>query len=110
MPIMTRAQAKIIAEELYKLMRKDILFVVQETTIDENEEYLTSVEAAKMLGWSIGTLYNRKKDIGSYIKVGNQLRFPKTKLKRIIESGRLKGSSVCQTRAEYQPNVKCAAN
>lgn len=93
MGIMTRAQAKIIAEELYKLMRNDIREIVRETTIFENEEYLTSVDAAKMLNWSIGTLYNRKDDIGSYIKVGNQLRFPKTQLKRIIESGRLKGAS-----------------
>lgn len=76
-------------------MRQDILAVVTETTIDENEEYLTSVDAAKMLGWSVGTLYNRKKDIGSFVKIGNQLRFPKSKLKRIIESGRLKGEKQC---------------
>ena len=89
MPIMTRAQAKLIAEELYKLLKKDILEVSKQVTLDENEVYLTSVDAAKMLGWSVGTVYNRKNDIGGFIKVGNQLRFPKTRLRRIIESGRL---------------------
>ena len=51
--------------------------------------FVNSVDAAKILNWSVGTLYNRKNDVGSYVKVGNRLMFSKRAIKQRMASGTL---------------------
>lgn len=87
--MITRSQAKMIAEELHKLIRKDVVETVKEIVIEETDEFINSVEAAKILNWSMKTLYNRRDDVGSYVKVGNRLMFSKRALKQRISSGAL---------------------
>lgn len=93
MGMMTRAQAKIIAEELYKLMRNDVVNVAQEIAREDMDQFISAPEAAKMLGWSVKTLYTRKNDIAAYVKVGNKLMFKRSQLMKIIGSGKLRRRS-----------------
>ena len=53
---MTRTEARILAEELYKLMRKDVKRIVEETVIECSDEWVGVGEAANILGCSVGTL------------------------------------------------------
>lgn len=87
--MITRNQAKMIAEELYKIIRKEVVAAAKEITADETDVLLNSCDAAKLLNWSVGTLYNRKKDVGSYVKVGNRLMFSKRAIIQRINSGAL---------------------
>jgi hypothetical protein len=54
--MLTRREARMIAEELYVLMNKD-----KESA--EDKRVIGAVEAARMIGWSLRTLYNRISDI-----------------------------------------------
>lgn len=90
MALTPRAQAKLIAEELFKLLRKDVVAVAREVGEEEFEEYVDAKEAAKILGWKVRNVYARKDDIGAYTKLGRNLRFPKSKLLQIMGSGFLK--------------------
>lgn len=85
----TRNQAKMIAEELYKIIRKDVVSAAKDIVVEETDELINSNDAAKILNWSVGTLYNRKNDIGSFVKVGNRLMFSKRALMQRISSGSL---------------------
>lgn len=60
---MNRNEAKMVAEELYKLIHKDVRNIVSQTVKEETEEWIGAKEAAKVLGWSVGTLYNRIEEI-----------------------------------------------
>lgn len=60
---MTRTEARILAEELYKLMRKDVKRIVEETVIECSDEWVGVGEAANILGCSVGTLYNNISNI-----------------------------------------------
>lgn len=82
-----RSEAKMIAEELYKLIRKDVVEVAKDVTADETEEYLTVKEAAKILGWSTANVYRRKDDLKCYVRLNGSLRFPKSQLHRVIQTG-----------------------
>ncbi|MEB3372714.1 helix-turn-helix domain-containing protein [Bacteroides sp. CR5/BHMF/2] len=46
---------------------------------EETEEWIGAKEAAKVLGWSVGTLYNRIEEI-PHTKLNNRLRFKKSAL------------------------------
>ena len=71
---MTRAEAKMIAEELYKLMRKgDVL----------PERYLNAKEAAELLGRPLRTLYNKVSEL-PHTKVGKHLRFKESSLRQYM--------------------------
>lgn len=85
----TRNQAKMIAEELYKIIHKDLVTAAKEIVVEDTDEYINSVDAAKILNWSVGTLYNRKNDVGAFVKVGNRLMFSKRALRQRISSGAL---------------------
>lgn len=76
---MNRNEAKMVAEELYKLIHKDVRNIVSQTVKEETEEWIDSKEAAKVLGWSVGTLYNRIEEI-PHTKLNNRLRFKKSVL------------------------------
>lgn len=72
---MTRRDARMIAEELYRLMRDG-------KTVPER--YLGAKEAAAMLGMPIGTLYHKLPEI-PHTKVGRRLRFTESSLRAYIE-------------------------
>ena len=76
---MTRTEARKVAEELYKLIHKDVKNIVSQTVKEETEEWIGAKEAAKVLGWSVGTLYNRIEEI-PHTKLNNRLRFKKSAL------------------------------
>lgn len=78
-----------IAEELHKMIHKDVVTAVKEIVVEETDELINAVDAAKILNWSVGTLYNRKKDVGSFVKVGNRLMFSKRALRQRMSSGTL---------------------
>lgn len=84
---LTRNQAKMIAEELYKLIRKDVVSAATEVMQDETEEYLCVKDAARMLGWSVSNVYKHKDDLKCYVRLNGRLRFPKSQLHRVIQSG-----------------------
>ena len=52
---MNRSEAKMVAEELYKLLHKDVKTLITQTVKEETEEWINSKEAAAILGWSVGT-------------------------------------------------------
>lgn len=81
---MTRTEARILAEELYKLMRKDVKRIVEETVIECSDEWVGVGEAANILGCSVGTLYNNISNI-SHTKNGRLLRFKKSELIKYLE-------------------------
>lgn len=87
--MLTRNQAKMIAEELFKLIRGDIRQVSAEIQLSETEEYLSMKEAANFLGVCYNTVWKRKEEWGCYLKVGNRILFPKSKLNQVIAQGRL---------------------
>lgn len=81
---MTRTEARILAEELYKLMRKDVKRIVEETVIECSDEWVGVGEAANILGCSVGTLYNNISKI-PHTKNGRLLRFKKSELIKYLE-------------------------
>ena len=81
---MTRTEARILAEELYKLMRKDVKRIVEETVIECSDEWVGVGEAANILGCSVGTLYNNISNI-PHTKKGRLLRFKKSALIKYLE-------------------------
>lgn len=87
--MMTRREARMIAEELYKMVRGDIKEAGKELVKMENEEYITVKDVARILGWAPITVYRRKDDIGCYVRSKNRLRFVKSQLHRAIQEGRL---------------------
>ena len=53
---MNRNEAKMVAEELYKLIHKDVRNIVSQTVKEETEEWIGAKEAAKsirLVGWHI---------------------------------------------------------
>ena len=81
---MTRTEARILAEELYKLMRKDVKRIVEETVIECSDEWVGVGEAANILGCSVGTLYNNISNIPP-TNNGRLLRFKKSELIKYLE-------------------------
>lgn len=76
---MTRAQAKMVAEELYKLIKKDIPGFVQGAVVDGMDEYLNTKQAAEFLGCSVSQIRHNIADIPC-TKVGGRYRFKKSAL------------------------------
>lgn len=81
---MNRSEARAVAEELYKLMRNDVKRLVKEAVEEETSEWIGAREAAELLGWSLGTLYNRI-DTVPHSKSGRVLRFKKSSLIKLLE-------------------------
>ncbi|MDE7421744.1 MAG: helix-turn-helix domain-containing protein [Muribaculaceae bacterium] len=85
----TRKDAKMIAEELFRMMRGDVISAAKEITKLETEEYYTPKDVARILGWNQYTVYKKKDILGCYVRINNRLLFPKSKLHAAIQSGRL---------------------
>ena len=79
---MTRSEAKILAEELYKLMKKDIKNLVSQAVEKETDEWLTAEQVADMIGVSIS--YVMHSDI-PHSKIGRLNRYRKSDIVKLIE-------------------------
>lgn len=81
---MNRTDARMIAEELAKVLQKEIRKMVVDITVGDMENYISASEAADYLGMSKRTLYNRIDEI-PHTKFGRVLKFQKSKLKEYID-------------------------
>lgn len=81
---MNRAEAKLIAEELYKLIRNDLKKAIRKAAIADSEERMDADQAAAFLGWGKRTLYNRIKEV-PHVKKGRSLIFIKSALVEFLE-------------------------
>ena len=86
----TRNQARMIAEELYKMLRSDVRDVTEAIAEDENEEFITLKEAAAMLSISPSNLYKTKDQYGCYTKINGRIKFAKSRLKKTILNGQIR--------------------
>lgn len=81
--MMTRREARMVAEELYALMQRD-------KANAEEKRYINARQAAEMLGWSLRTLYNRIDDIphegGLVNGQRKRLRFQVGAINQFLES------------------------
>ncbi len=85
----TRKEAAMIAEELYKKIKPEILSAVKDITKIETEEYYTPKDIARILGYNQYTVYKKKDLLGCYLKINNRLLFPKSKFHELLQSGRI---------------------
>lgn len=76
---MTRTDARLIAEELFKLFRKNGLDNQRPL-----EKYIGMEEAAELLGMSKHTLYKKVQQI-PHVKKGRRLVFKESTLKAYME-------------------------
>lgn len=87
------AEARMIAKELHRLVKKDIERVLKESMVEvHNNVSMNAAEAAKYLGWKIQTLYNNKSHI-PHFKVGSKLRFHRSDLDAFINEGKFNNVS-----------------
>lgn len=78
----TDRQCRLIAEELHKLMHKDIKLLVSQAVTKETDEWLTPEQVAGMLSMSIS--YVMHSDI-PYTKVGHRRRYRKSDIIKLLE-------------------------
>lgn len=83
----TRKDAKMIAEELFKMIRGDVISASKEITKVETEEYLTPKDVSRILGWSPWTVRKKKDDLKCYVRVNGRIYFMKSQLHKMIQSG-----------------------
>lgn len=86
----TRKEAKMIAEELHKLIKGDVVDAAKDITKIETEEYLTPKDVSRILGWSPWTVRKKKDDLKCYVWVGGRIFFVKSQLHKMIQSGAVK--------------------
>lgn len=84
---LTRKDAKMIAEELFKMLRSDVVAATKEIVNTETEEYLTPKDVSRILGWSPWTVRHRKDDLKCYVRINKRIFFIKSQLHRMIQSG-----------------------
>ncbi len=83
----TRQHAKMVAEELYKLTKPDVSKAMSEVIEDETEEFICTKDAARLIGISVGRLYQTKDTYGCYTRINGRIRFAKRRLIRAIQTG-----------------------
>lgn len=80
---MNRADAKAIAEELYKLIHKDVKLYISTAVSKETEEWLNTQQAAEVLGVSVSYIKKNILDI-PHTKVGRLNKFKKSTLLQFL--------------------------
>lgn len=90
--LLTRAEAKMIAEELFELLQPACVKAAKTIAEKSSDEFLDINEAATFLRCSPSTLYKAKEKTG-YTKFGNKLRFKKSSLILAMQQGLLKGQN-----------------
>lgn len=73
---MTRNECRMIAEELYSLIGKNMKSYISECIKANSDEYLNTEEASTMIGISIKTLRKRKDEF-PHVKMGKRIMFSK---------------------------------
>lgn len=86
---LTRKDAKLVAEELLKLLHgnKDFQTATEEIIKTATTQFICTKDAARLIGISPGRLYQTKDLYGCYSKVNGRLRFDKIRLTQAIMSG-----------------------
>ncbi len=90
----TRKEAAMIAEELYKKLRPDVISVAKEIAKVESEEYLTPKDVSRILGCSPYTVRRKKDDLKCYVRINGRIYFVKSQLHKMIQSGMLPSGMV----------------
>lgn len=85
----TRKEAAMIAEELYKKIKGEVVSAAKEITMMESEEYLTPKDVSRILGWSPWTVRRKKDDLKCYVRINGRIFFVKSQLHKMIQSGRI---------------------
>lgn len=78
---MTRSEARLVAEELYKLMRKDVNVLVSQMVANETDEWLSTEQAASMMGVSVS--YIKQNGI-PHSKVGRLNKYRKSDIQKLM--------------------------
>lgn len=76
---MTRSEARMIAEELMKLLYEEVKHSVSTIAAKQTDRQMSVSEAASYLGCAVKTIYN-KLDVIPHYKVGRHLRFSEAAL------------------------------
>lgn len=79
---MTRNEARLIAEELYKLMKDDVKKHVRELVKEEQEDWLSPKQAADILGVSVSFVMHS--DLPK-TKIGRMNRYRKSDIVNMLE-------------------------
>lgn len=79
---MTHREAKLIANELYKLMKKDIKGALAEAAERETDRYMTHREAAVLLCTTPTALYKDK--FVPYTKMGSKRIYSEMELRHYL--------------------------
>lgn len=79
---MTRNEARLIATELYKLMKDDVKRHVRELVKEEQDDWLSPKQAADILGVSVSFVMHS--DIPK-TKVGKLNRYKKSDVVKLLE-------------------------
>lgn len=80
---MTRNEARMLAEEIYKLIRKDIKLYAEQAVASETEEWMNTEEAAAFLGVSVSYIKKNILDI-PHAKIGKLNKFKKSALSQLL--------------------------
>lgn len=80
---MTRTDARMIAEELFKMIKPLVVEQLANITSEVIDETFDVSQAAKYLGCKQKTIYNKIKEI-PHFKVGRALRFSRLALDEYI--------------------------
>lgn len=81
---MTRNEARILAQELYKLMKGDIKKHIHEIVSKEQEEWMNVVQVSEFMGVSVAYVNAHIHEI-PHTKVGRLNRFRKSDIIRMME-------------------------
>lgn len=79
---MTRNEARLIAEELYKLMKDDVKKHVRELVKEEQEDWLSPKQVADILGVSVSFVMHS--DLPK-TKIGRMNRYRKSDIVNMLE-------------------------
>lgn len=79
---MTRHEARLVAEELYNLMKDDVKKHVRELVKEEQEDWLSPKQAADILGVSVSFVMHS--DLPK-TKVGRMNRYRKSDIVNMLE-------------------------
>lgn len=82
---MTRREARMVAEELYNLMRSDIIGVAREQSVKAGDEYLTTEQAAQMLGMTAASLQHRSARF-PHVRVGRRNLYSRAAIAQLLTS------------------------
>lgn len=93
---LTENTADILAQAICRNMRKELMKMAKEIALQQSEQFLSIEETAAFLGCSVSNIYKNKDTLlmGTYVKFGKQLRFPKSQLIKMMNAGQFKSANI----------------